>query len=113
MLLKGIPPETLREPGATPRSAWASSTQSLVRLGKLGARAISEKISNSIWAPTIAVLVVGSYCGATSTTSPPMMSMPLRPCRIACASRGVRPPASGVPVPGAKAGSSPSTSNEI
>jgi hypothetical protein len=40
--------------------------------------AIKHKISNSIWAPTCAVLDVGSYCGAISTTSPPMMLSPYR-----------------------------------
>src|SRR5262249_51425476 len=62
---------------------------------------IRHKISNSIWAPTCAVLEVGSYCGAISTTSPPMMLRPCRPRSICWASRGVMPPTSGVPVPGA------------
>src|SRR5262249_9709593 len=63
--------------------------------------AVKHKISNSIWAPTCAVLDVGSYCGAISTTSPPMMLRPCRPRSICWASRGVMPPTSGVPVPGA------------
>src|SRR5579883_934633 len=83
------------------------------RRRKRGPSTISEKISNAICAPTIAVIPDGSYCGAISTTSPPMISSPLRPCRMRCASRGVSPPVSGVPVPGAKAGSSPSTSKDI
>ena len=49
-------------------------------------------------------MVVASYCGATSTTSPPTKSIPFRPRRSSSTSRGVRPPTSGVPVPGAKAG---------
>ena len=60
-----------------------------------------------------AVLVVGSYCGATSTTSPPTRFRPRKPRIRAWASRVVNPPTSGVPVPGALLGSRPSTSNEI
>ena len=37
---------------------------------------IRLNISNSICAPTWAVLVVASYCGATSTTSPPTTFRP-------------------------------------
>ena len=77
-----------------------------------GLNTIRLRISNSICAPACAVFVVASYCGATSTRSPPTMSMPFSPRRIACASRVVSPPISGVPVPGAKAGSSASMSKE-
>jgi len=53
-----------------------------------------------------------SYSGATSTTSPPTKFRLFMPRNIASASRVVRPPTSGVPVPGAKAGSIESTSKE-
>jgi hypothetical protein len=91
-----------RSPGdSEPNRREARAKSEASRRLKRRPRTISDRISNNIWAPTIAVLVVGSYCGATSTTSPPTMSIPLSPCRIPCTSRGVRPPTSGVPVPGA------------
>lgn len=48
--------------------------------------------ANSTCAAFCAVTVVGSYCGATSTTSAPTTFIPARPRRIASASRIVRPP---------------------
>src|ERR1700733_5348738 len=66
--------------------------------------------TNSTCAAICAVLVVGSYWGAISTTSPPTTSRPRQPLRIAKASTELKPPTSGVPVPGAKAGSRPSMS---
>lgn len=81
-----------------------------------GARAprsrIRLRISNRICAPACAVLAVASYDGATSTRSPPTMSSPASPRSMAWASRTVTPPTSGVPVPGAKAGSRQSMSND-
>lgn len=50
-----------------------------------GLKRIRLRISNSIWAPACAVLVVVSYCGATSTTSPPTKFRPFSPCRISSA----------------------------
>ena len=61
-------------------------------------------------AAACAVFVLASYCGATSTTSPETMSSPTSPRKSSSASRVVKPPISGVPVPGAKAGSRLSTS---
>ena len=75
--------------------------------------ATRHRISNMMVAPTRAVLPVWSYGGATSTTSPPMRFRPRNPRSRRCASSVVMPPISGVPVPGAYTGSSPSTSNEI
>src|SRR5699024_1327582 len=60
-----------------------------------GLYSIRLRISNNICAPAWAVLWVASYSGATSTTSPPMMSSPLRPRSNCSASRVVRPPISG------------------
>lgn len=49
----------------------------------------------------------------TSTRSPPTTFSPLQPRMISSPCIEVSPPISGVPVPGAKAGSSPSMSNDI
>ena len=49
---------------------------------------------NSPCAAICAVFEVASYCGATSTTSPPTMWMPAQPRRMSSTSRGV-PPAKG------------------
>ena len=38
-----------------------------------------------------AVFVLASYCGATSTTSPPTTSSPAKPAQELSASRGVEP----------------------
>jgi hypothetical protein len=65
------------------------------------ASAKRQRISYIIVAPTRAVLPVGSNGGATSTTSPPTKLRPRKPRSSAWASRVVRPPTSGVPVPGA------------
>ena len=59
-----------------------------------------------------AVLLGASYWGATSTTSPPTTWSPRTPRSSSSTSRGVRPPTSGVPVPGAKPGSTLSTSKD-
>ena len=59
-----------------------------------------------------AVTSAWSYAGATSTTSAPTMVMPSSPRSRCSSSRLLRPPISGVPVPGAKAGSRTSTSTE-
>ena len=52
------------------------------------------------------VISAWSYAGETSTTSAETTLLPARPRRIPSSSREVRPPASGVPGPGACAGSS-------
>lgn len=52
-------------------------------------------------------------CRLTSTRSPPTTFSPLQPRTISSPCIEVSPPISGVPVPGAKAGSSPSMSNDI
>ena len=78
-------------------------------------RTVSEMSSKTMFAAATAVTPDGSYAGATSTTSAltGRRSYSARPRRIASSSRDVRPPGSGVPVPGAKAGSSESMSTEI
>lgn len=65
------------------------------------ASANKHKISYINVAPTSAVLPLGSKGGATSTTSPPIRFNPRRPRSSSMASMVVRPPISGVPVPGA------------
>ena len=72
--------------------------------------AMMQRISNIIVAPTSAVIPEGSKGGETSTTSAPMISRPSSPLRRICASKVENPPTSGVPVPGAYAGSRPSIS---
>ena len=52
------------------------------------------------------------YMAATSTQSAPTILKPLSARRHDIASPDVTPPISGVPVPGANAGSTKSTSNE-
>ncbi len=59
------------------------------------------------------VISAWSYAGATSTTSADTRLQDARPRRISRSSREVRPPASGVPVPGAWAGSRQSMSMEM
>jgi len=61
-------------------------------------------------APAIAVAPVVSKGGETSTTSPPRILIPRSSLRIASACAEVRPPQTGVPVPGAYAGSRQSIS---
>lgn len=85
---------------------------SIVNVSGLGLNTIRLRISNSTCAPAWAVFVVASYCGATSTTSPPTRSTPFSPRRSSSTSRVVSPPTYGVPVPGAKAGSTLSTSKD-
>ena len=53
-----------------------------------------------------------SYGGETSTTSQPASLIPRSARRNASASAVEKPPTSGVPVPGANAGSRKSMSNE-
>ena len=65
----------------------------------------TQSISNSRLAAVSAVLPDGSYGGETSTRSQPTRFMPQQPRIISRACIVVRPPISGVPVPGAKAGS--------
>jgi len=72
-----------------------------------------HRISYIMVAPTSAVFPEGSNGGDTSTTSPPIRSRPRRPRTNACASIVVIPPTSGVPVPGANAGSRQSISKEM
>ena len=69
-------------------------------------RAVASMQSNSyiMLAPTKAVIPVGSQGGEISTTSAPAMLRPLNPRTKDNASRLVKPPTSGVPVPGANAG---------
>src|SRR5471032_802129 len=70
----------------------------------------THNISYSRFAPTSAVLPDGSYGGEISTRSHPTISSPRQPRMISSACQIVRPPISGVPVPGAKLGSRPSIS---
>ena len=58
------------------------------------------------------VISAWSYAGATSTMSAPTRFSALKDRRIASSSRLSSPPDSGVPVPGANAGSSTSMSTE-
>src|SRR5215208_366871 len=55
----------------------------------------------------------GSIGGDTSTTSSPTSGNPCRDLINVITSLDVNPPASGIPVPGAKAGSRQSMSSEI
>ncbi len=55
---------------------------------------------------------LGSYGGETSTTSNARKSIPVSARRYASACELVGPPTSGVPVPGANAGSTKSTSKD-
>src|SRR4029077_9085322 len=76
-------------------------------------RATTESSSKSRFAAGTPVMAPGpSEGGETSTMSPAASSSPRRPRTRPRASYEVRPPASGVPVPGAYAGSAASTSNE-
>src|SRR5262249_38635475 len=61
--------------------------------------------SKMMLAAASAVMLPVSNGSDTSTRSNPLKSIPVRPRRIANASRVEGPPTSGVPVPGAKAGS--------
>ena len=74
--------------------------------------AIIHNISYMMVAAIRAVLPDKSKGGETSTISAPTIFKPLNPRIILCASMGRIPPISGVPVPGANAGSIPSISNE-
>src|SRR5215471_7833215 len=69
-----------------------------------------HRISNATLAATNAVLPLESKGGETSTISAPTRLMLFNPRNSEFTSRGRRPPNSGVPVPGAKAGSMQSTS---
>lgn len=74
--------------------------------------ATSERNSNPTCAAAWAVICPWSKAGNTSTTSPPTQFTSLnarRYCKPICVDG---PPTSGVPVPGAYAGSKKSTSNE-
>ena len=73
---------------------------------------MTQSSSNMIVAPFSAVIPPRSNGGETSTMSAPAISSPASRRTMPCASRMLRPPASGVPVPGAKAGSSESMSKE-
>ena len=74
--------------------------------------ASAEMSSYATCAAAMPVTSAWSYAGATSTTSAPTRCTPLSPRSTASSSRLVMPPASGVPVPGANAGSSTSMSTE-
>src|SRR3954465_8332066 len=75
--------------------------------------ALSERSSYMTFAPASAVMHPAlSYGGETSTTSQPTRSIPRSARRNASASAVEKPPTSGVPVPGAKAGSRKSMSND-
>ena len=68
--------------------------------------------SYAIFDASKAVISEGSNAGKTSTISNPTKLRSFNPLIIAIASPLVTPPTSGVPVPGAKAGSTKSTSKE-
>src|SRR5207342_2338105 len=77
------------------------------------ARTARVSCSNAMFAAATAVCWPGpSYGGLTSTTSYPENESPPSARTNPSASRVLSPPASGVPVPGAKAGSRTSTSKE-
>ena len=61
-----------------------------------------HNISKAIVAATWEVKLFTSNGGDTSTTSPPIKFKFLRDLIINCASLTLKPPTSGVPVPGAK-----------
>ena len=71
---------------------------------------IRQIMSTAICAAARAVISAWSNGGDTSTTSMPQMSRSPKPRSIASACALERPPATGVPVPGAKAGSRQSMS---
>src|SRR5207237_9978879 len=73
-------------------------------------RAISARNSCSNVPASNDVTSPESYCGCTSTRSKPTNSMPRNPRTRRKASRLLGPPTSGVPVPGAKPGSTKSMS---
>ena len=66
--------------------------------------------STAACAPATAVAPVGSNGGETSTTSPPTILIPAKSRRMIAACDDDNPPQTGVPVPGAKAGSRQSIS---
>ena len=70
-----------------------------------------HNISKAIVAPTSEVILLTSNGGDTSTTSAPMKFIWFSSLIINCASLTLKPPTSGVPVPGACVGSIPSISN--
>ena len=70
-----------------------------------------HKISKAIVAPTNEVILFISKVGETSTRSAPTKLILFNSRTINWASRTLKPPTSGVPVPGAKVGSIPSISN--
>src|SRR5580765_5307160 len=75
------------------------------------ASAVSARNSYATFAPSSAVTWPAlSYGGETSTTSKPLKRSPASERMKASASCGKRPATSGVPVPGANAGSSTSMS---
>ena len=63
-------------------------------------------------AAAIAVISLTSYCGATSTTSIPTISNSPKDRIASRACAVLKPPETGVPVPGAKAGSKQSISKK-
>src|SRR4051812_9214897 len=75
--------------------------------------ALRERSSYMTFAAASAVMLPAlSYGGETSTTSQPTRSIPRSERSKASASAVENPPTSGVPVPGAKAGSRKSMSND-
>src|SRR5215203_2543709 len=72
----------------------------------------TESSSYATWAAAIPVISAWSYGGETSTMSAPTTLTPTRARSVCNSSRLVSPPASGVPVPGAWAGSRTSMSTE-
>ena len=72
---------------------------------------VAEQNKSKIVAPTNEVILFTSNGGDTSTTSPPTKLILFSALIIVCASLTLKPPTSGVPVPGAKVGSIPSISN--
>ena len=69
-----------------------------------------HNISKAIVAPTKEVMLLRSKGGDTSTTSAPTKFILFSFLIINCASLTLKPPTSGVPVPGAYVGSIPSIS---
>ena len=70
-----------------------------------------QSISNATVAATWDVILFKSNGGDTSTTSPPIKFSLFKALIINWASLTLKPPTSGVPVPGANVGSIPSISN--
>ena len=81
-------------------------------IGTASLGAIALISSYAAWAAATPVISAWSYAGATSTMSAPTRLSSPNDRRMLSSSRLVSPPASGVPVPGAYAGSSTSMSSE-